>query len=589
MYDILVKDKEGKHLAGQVGFQSSRGLRYIIYGLKPEYRGKGLAEQAAKMALRKHQKDRLIVGVINKTNKPSLKLISRLGFQKLPDDQELEARRIGLIPENSDWFYYPPSFHTTKVAEAAPGIPSRSEYGNLSQLSDLIGQLTDFIEHEHEARRAGLHTDLRLAGPEGLYSWAVRKGIPQEPGKSHLAIQQPLHDPAYGSFEGEIPEGQYGAGKVKIRNKSKVLINSVDYDTDGNVAKLGFSLDQAGTPQRLMLSRYKDNQWLLINTTPTVTAADTGFKKPRMRIIRDSELDKYIEQVSKDTPASAKIDGGLGLIRFLKRKAEVLSYRTSVTGDPIYHTERINPRLLAGLNVPKSLQGQVAAGEIHGLKGNQAIPIQELGGIMNSSLAKSRQKIEAENIQMRVALFHLLDRGDLTREQKAQILGQAVDLVPDTFTLPPSVDTPKQARGLLNKIVSGKYPLTSEGMVFDTSPTTKAKYKHFPETDVIVRNILPGEGKYKGTHAGAIQYSLTPEGSIVGNIGTGLSDALRKDLWDNQANYLNRVARIKHQGQFPTSQAFRVPVLLALHEDYPQVKDDRTDWGPEIMERLSGK
>ncbi|PKL64665.1 MAG: ATP-dependent DNA ligase [Methanomicrobiales archaeon HGW-Methanomicrobiales-3] len=71
-----------------------------------------------------------------------------------------------------------------------------------------------FVLHDHAAKHH--HFDLRLERDGVLKSWAVPKGLPEVPGERRLAIAVEDHELSYITFEGTIPEGEYGAGTVSI-------------------------------------------------------------------------------------------------------------------------------------------------------------------------------------------------------------------------------------------------------------------------------------------------------------------------------------------------------------------------------------
>jgi bifunctional non-homologous end joining protein LigD len=71
-----------------------------------------------------------------------------------------------------------------------------------------------FVIQHHLATR--LHHDLRLERGGTLRSWALPKGLPLVPGLTHLAVQTEDHPLEYLTFSGDIPQGEYGGGAMRI-------------------------------------------------------------------------------------------------------------------------------------------------------------------------------------------------------------------------------------------------------------------------------------------------------------------------------------------------------------------------------------
>ena len=102
------------------------------------------------------------------------------------------------------------------------------------------------------------------------------KGPPLEPGQQHLAVHVEDHPLEYGTFEGEIPKGQYGAGTVEIWDKGTYEL--VEEKKDGGLTvrlhgerlKGTYALVPAklsGDPKNWLILRKKDDSAPAAQTT----------------------------------------------------------------------------------------------------------------------------------------------------------------------------------------------------------------------------------------------------------------------------------------------------------------------------------
>ncbi len=122
-----------------------------------------------------------------------------------------------------------------------------------------------FVVQRHQAR--SLHFDFRLE-KEGVFkSWAVPKGLREEPGLQRLAIATEDHDLAFGDFEGQIPAGQPGAGRIQRWDDGRYALQEW---TDRRIAFTLFGKRYVGQFSLERFERGGATAWLLRKISPPI-------------------------------------------------------------------------------------------------------------------------------------------------------------------------------------------------------------------------------------------------------------------------------------------------------------------------------
>lgn len=419
--------------------------------------------------------------------------------------------------------------------------------GNLSQLpTDTILTL---VRQRHAARRAGLHEDLRIGTPSGMYSFAVPKFLPEEVGQYRLAIPQPVHNWSYNDFEGKLPPG-YGEGDVSRIEKSPVVLlkNTPSY--------IEFTRGTSKDSNVYKMTRTGGGNWLLSIKQPGEPEPVAAYKKEHFKSV---PVDKVPELINQGASISPKIDGAGALAYLGDHGVNVYGIRPDKSGRHPDYTPYIGG--LRSLPVPEDLRGTVLRGELYGMRNGRVVPPQELSGYLNSTLVNAVDKRRRGlGLIMAALAVHRQNLDDY----QAPVADIVRRLHSPSFTAVQPVAGVKAQR-LLKQIVAGRNGLTQEGVVVHQPGKRPLKAKVRPDYDVVVQDVFPAETAGV-PRAGGFTYSLPGSDKVVGRVGTGFDRNLAIDMLLNPDAYRGRTARIQAQEQYPTG-AYRAPSFIAMKED----------------------
>ncbi len=373
-----------------------------------------------------------------------------------------------------------------------------------------------FVLQEHHA--TALHWDLRLERDGVGPSWAVPKGMPLEPGVNHLAVQTEDHPLSYFSFDGGIPAGQYGGGRVIVWDTGTYELHEWTDD------KVSFTVHGSRVDGRYTLFRTKGKQWMIrrkADHAPSV-GADGEAYVPMPELLRPMLATTGALPAKDDGWAyEMKWDGVRAVVYVDGGRARVLT-RNDREVSATYPELRAMAESLGGTRVV--LDGEIVAFDAEGRP--------------NFGLLQARMHVArpTSTLQHDVPVSYLafdmlyLDGTSLTGQpySRRRELLSALGLTGPHWMVPPSFPGPgadvfaaSKAQGLEGLVIKRLDSVYYPGRRSDCW----VKAKHQRTQSCVIGGWKPGEGNREGRIGSLLLGVYDDDGLLhyAGHVGTGFS------------------------------------------------------------------
>jgi bifunctional non-homologous end joining protein LigD len=452
-----------------------------------------------------------------------------------------------------------------------------------------------FYVQRHAASR--LHYDFRLELDGVLKSWAVPKGPSLDPRDKRLAMHVEDHPLEYGTFEGVIPKGEYGAGTVLLWDRGTWKSHGdpvvayakghLDFDLAGDKLHGRFTL------VRIRGQGGKGDPWLLIKRADDyVSRVDVTAERPesvaRRRHARGTKLPLFVPPALctlVDRPPAGsgwlheiKLDGYRMLARIEDGKAQLLSR----TGQDWTGKFRTTARALADLPVKQALiDGEVVAFDARGVSRFQAL-VNAIGA--------------AGEAELRYCAFDLLfvDGEDLRERPLSERKARLREVIPEGDGRVRYVDHVENVAFFAQACAAGL-----EGVVAKKADSPYrsvrsrdwVKVKCHQSEDLVIVGWTDPQGSRSAF--GAVLVAVREPGGLryAGKVGTGFTEASLADLMRRFASLardtpaVHGVPRLRgvhwlepvlvaevRFTEWTDDGILRHPVFLGLREDTPAVE-----------------
>ena len=170
------------------------------------------------------------------------------------------------------------------------------------------GKALHFVIQKHAASH--LHYDFRLELDGVMKSWAVPKGPSLDPTVRRLAMEVEDHPISYNTFEGTIPQGEYGGGTVMLWDRG-----TYEADDGGGAASLRRGYEK-GELRFVMHGKRLQGGFVLARLKPpgpAAVAADQAPRRPRGRRARHHRRGDHLGRHEADDGADRRGPSSLAL------------------------------------------------------------------------------------------------------------------------------------------------------------------------------------------------------------------------------------------------------------------------------------
>ncbi len=375
-----------------------------------------------------------------------------------------------------------------------------------------------FVIQEHHAR--SLHWDFRLEHDGVLVSWALPKGLPETPSSDHLAVHTEDHPLEYAGFSGDIPEGEYGGGHVRLWDSGTYDLEKWRQD------EVMVVLHGTRASGRYVLFPTQGKNWMIHRMDPPPAGYEPMPQAIRPMLAQPGDLPKSEE----DWAYEFKWDGVRALLYVEGGRVRAIG-RNGTDLTPSFPELRdvgdflgARPAVLDGEVVSFDAEGRPSFGQLsHRL---------HLGS--KSLIARLSKSMPASYLAFDVLYLDGRTVMTLPYDDRRTLL-ESLQLLGDTFGTPPSIRGERGAAILAVAAERGLEGVVVKRRVSTYTPGRRTgdwvKVKIFRTQEVVIGGWTPGRGE-RSASLGALLLGIpTPEGlDYAGKVGTGFSASARSEL-----------------------------------------------------------